>query len=49
MPLSGAIEKTMVNCDPNASIINVGWIRPNEHCFVMLGKMTPAQQKLNLL
>lgn len=44
LPLSCTIEETMVNSHPNASIINMRWIRSNEHCFIMLCEITPAHQ-----
>jgi len=42
VPLSRPIEKTMVYSDPHAPIVNMRWISPNKHGFIMLKEVTPA-------
>jgi hypothetical protein len=43
MALACAIEETMMNSHPDASIPNMRWVCSYQHCLVMIGEIAPSE------
>lgn len=46
VPLAGSVKETVMYCDTDAPIAYVATVCTNEHCLVMICKVTPVKFKL---